>query len=81
MSPKDGKKTVRCRMTFPKKVVGQPVMHRLWSDYNVVSNTIRGRITVKGAWLEVDLIGTPKNLESALAYLAGQGVEIERGEK
>jgi hypothetical protein len=77
MSAREAKKTLRCRMTFPKKVVGQPVMHKLWTDYKVVSNTIRGRITEKGAWLEVDLIGAPKALESALAYLATEGVSVE----
>ena len=81
MSAKEAKKTLRCRMTFPKKVVGQPVMHKLWTDFKVVSNTIRGRITEKGAWLEVDLIGPPKAVEQALAYLKGQGVDVEPGAK
>jgi hypothetical protein len=81
MSAKEGKKTLRCRMTFPKKVVGQPVMHKLWTDFKVVSNTIRGRITEKGAWLEVDLIGSPKAIDGALAYLGAEGVEVERGAK
>lgn len=79
MSPRDGKKTIRCKMTFPKKIVGEPVMHRLWTEFKVVSNTIRGRITEKGAWLEVELNGAPKSLDRALAYLAEQGVEVQKG--
>lgn len=78
MSPRDGKKTVRCKMTFPRKVVGDPIMHRLWTEFNVVSNTVRGRITEKGAWLEVELIGAPKAIEKALAYLSEQGVAVEK---
>ncbi len=77
MSAKEAKKTVRCKMTFPQKVVGQPVMHKLWSDFKVVSNTMRGRITEKGAWLEVELVGAPKNLDAALKFLADQGVSIQ----
>jgi ABC-type methionine transport system ATPase subunit len=77
MSGKEAKKTVRCKMTFPQKVVGQPVMHKLWSDFKVVSNTMRGRITEKGAWLEVELVGAPKNLDAALKFLADQGVSIQ----
>ena len=78
MSPRDGKKTVRCKMTFPRKVVGDPIMHRLWTEFKVVSNTVRGRITEKGAWLEVELIGPPKAIEKALAYLSDQGVEVQK---
>lgn len=77
MAAKEAKKTVRCKMTFPQKVVGQPVMHKLWSDFKVVSNTMRGRITEKGAWLEVELVGAPKNLDAALKFLADQGVSIQ----
>ena len=77
MAAKEAKKTVRCKMTFPQKVVGQPVMHKLWSDFKVVSNTMRGRITEKGAWLEVELVGSPKNIDAALKFLADQGVSLQ----
>lgn len=73
---KEAKKTIRCKMNFPQKIVGQPVMHKLWHDFMVVSNTMRGRITEKGAFLEVELTGTPKNLEKALKFLAEQGVDV-----
>lgn len=78
MSPRDAGKKIRCRMTFPRKIVGDPIMHRLWTEFKVVSNTIRGRITEKGAWLEVELVGAPKALEKALAYLADQGVTVQQ---
>lgn len=77
MAAKEAKKTVRCKMTFPQKVVGQPLMHKLWSDFKVVSNTMRGRITEKGAWLEVELVGAPKSIDAALKFLADQGVTIQ----
>jgi hypothetical protein len=77
MTAKEAKKTIRCKMTFPQKVVGQPVMHKLWSDFKVVSNTMRGRITEKGAWLEVELVGSPKGLDAALKFLGEQGVTLQ----
>ncbi len=77
MSAKEAKKTLRCKMTFPQKVVGQPIMHRLWTEFKVVSNTMRGRITEKGAWLEVELVGPAKSLDAALKYLGGEGVSIQ----
>ena len=81
MVSKNVRKTLRCKMSFPKKAVGQPVMHHLWTEFKVVSNTVRGRITEKGAWLEVDLVGSPKNLDDALRYLAqlGATVQLENG--
>jgi hypothetical protein len=77
MTAKEAKKTIRCKMTFPQKVVGQPVMHKLWSDFKVVSNTMRGRITEKGAWLEVELVGSPKSLDAALKFLGEHGVTLQ----
>ena len=77
MSPRDSKR-IRCKMTFPRKIVGDPILHRLWTEFKVVSNTVRGRITEKGAWLEVELLGPPKGIEKALAYLEQQGVTVQQ---
>ena len=37
---------------------------------------IRGRITDKGAWLDVELQGPRKSVEKALAFLAERGVAV-----
>ena len=76
MAAKDGKKSPRFKMTFPAKIVGEPIMTKLSNDFGVSYNMMRGRITDKGAWLEVELIGAAKNIERALRFLEERGVAV-----
>jgi ABC-type methionine transport system ATPase subunit len=76
MAGKDSKKSEKFKMTFPAKIVGEPIMTKLSHDFGVSYNMIRGRITDKGAWLDVELLGLKKNIERALAFLAERGVTI-----
>ena len=77
MAAKDSSRSVRYKMTFPAKIVGEPIMTRLSNDFGVSYNMMRGRITDKGAWLEVELIGGPKDIEKALKFLKERGVAVQ----
>ena len=76
MAAKESKKSERFKMTFPAKIVGEPIMTKLSNDFGVSYNMMRGRITDKGAWLEVELIGAAKNVERALKFLEERGVTV-----
>ena len=78
MAAKEASKSGRYKLTFPEKVLGDPIIHRVSHDFNVAPNIMRGRISEKNAWLEVELAGTAKNLEKALKYLAAQGISIQK---
>jgi ABC-type methionine transport system ATPase subunit len=78
MAAREVKKTIRFKMTFPQEVVGMPIMHTLSHDLDVTPNIMRGRVTGKGAWLEVELTGPPKNLEKALKFLEEKGITIQK---
>ena len=76
MTPKETEKSERFRMTFPAKIVGEPIMTKLSHDFGVSYNMIRGRITDKGAWLDVELLGAKKNIVRALQFLGERGVTV-----
>ena len=76
MTPKESRKSEKFKMTFPAKIVGEPIMTKLSHDFGVSYNMIRGRITDKGAWLDVELIGAKKNIDRALEFLKERGVTI-----
>lgn len=78
MTPRDAKKTFRFKMTFPQKIVGEPIMTKLSNEFSVAYNMMRGRISEKGAWLEVELAGAEKNVEKALKYLGERGVTVQK---
>ena len=77
MAANEAQKSIRFKMTFPAKTLGEPVIHQLSHDHDVVSNIIRGRLTEKSAWPEVDLVGSRKNIDRALAYLSERGIEVQ----
>ncbi len=77
MTARKASKALRFKMEFPKKMLGEPVIHRLSRHHDVVPNITRGKITEKNAWLEVELQGSRKSIDRALQYLGKQGVTIQ----
>ncbi|MHC4605389.1 MAG: NIL domain-containing protein [Planctomycetota bacterium] len=73
----ESQKATRFKMTFPEKVLGEPIMHKLSHDLDVVPNILRGRITESSAWLEVELVGSQSSIEEAIEFLGGLGVTVE----
>ncbi len=69
--------TAKMKLTFPKKVIGSPLIHRISRELDVIPNILRGRITDKNAWLEIEFQGAPKTLEKVRQFLLDQGVTIE----
>ena len=78
MAAREAQRTVRFKMTFPEKILGEPIIHRLSRDLDVIPNIMRGRITEKSAWLEVELVGPPKSIDKALKFLAERGVTVQK---
>jgi ABC-type methionine transport system ATPase subunit len=74
---KAGERTLRYKMIFPAKIVGEPIMTNLSRDFGISFNMVRGRITEKGAWLTLDITGSPKNIERALLSLREREVKVE----
>ena len=77
MAAKETKRSRVYKMSFPQKLVSEPIMHHVARTYKVIPNIIRGRITEKGAALDVKLTGTARSLADALAYLTEQGVSVQ----
>jgi hypothetical protein len=73
---KDARRSLKLKLTFPEKILGDPIIHTLSHDFDVVPNILRGRITGKNAWLEVEIIGTDKNLERTRKFLTDRGVSF-----
>jgi ABC-type methionine transport system ATPase subunit len=68
----------RFRISGPKKLRSEPIIHRLSRDCGVVPHILRGRITPKDAWLEVELTGPRKSVEKALKFLGARGVSVRK---
>jgi ABC-type methionine transport system ATPase subunit len=69
--------SLRFTMAFPSKVIGDPLIHTLSAEFKVVPNILRGRITDKGARLEVEITGAASRIQDAVKYLESRGVAIK----
>ena len=74
----DSENTARYKLTFPEQRLGDPIIHKLSHDFSVVPTILRGRITEKDAWLEVELVGAGDQIDGAIRYLNELGVSIQR---
>jgi hypothetical protein len=64
-------------MTFPQKVLGEPLIYTLGRDFNVVPNIQGATITDEIGMMALILDGEPEEIARAIAFLRGKDVRIE----
>src|SRR5947209_6923894 len=70
--------TIRVRLTFPVRIVRQPIVYRLISEFRVVPNIRRANIDFNtGGYLFLELSGTREDLDHAIAWLQSVGIGID----
>lgn len=69
--------TKRIKLTFPEKLVTQPILFTVAKDYDVVPNIRRAKVSATLGEIVLELSGEEGNLESAVAKLEELGVEVE----
>jgi len=70
--------TIRVRLTFPVRIVRDPIVYRLISEFQVVPNIRRANIDVNsGGYLFLELTGARENLDHAIAWLQSVGIGLD----
>ena len=77
MAARKPRKILRVRVTVPRDLVAKPLFHTLSDRFKLVHNTLQGRISAKGAWLDVELSGSARNIDRALEHLEKLGVTVD----
>src|SRR3989304_8616414 len=65
-------------LTFPAHLVSQPVIHRLGTEFGLVTNIRRANIEERGGWIIVEVQGDDERVAEAIAWLAEQGLQVDR---
>jgi ABC-type methionine transport system ATPase subunit len=63
-------------MTFTQKLVREPILHNIVSNYGVMFNIMKAQVSDEQGYLELSLEGDPEAVEKVVEYLAGLGVTI-----
>jgi len=68
----------RVVLTFPYKLIDQPITSYLVKNYDVIVNILRARINPKEEGrLMIEVSGKEENLDKGIEYLKELGVKIE----
>jgi ABC-type methionine transport system ATPase subunit len=71
--------TARLHLTFPQHLMSQPIVHTLGADFDLLVNIRRANLEEeRGGWIIVEVTGEDDRVASAIAWLAEQGLQVDR---
>ena len=66
------------RITFPSTLLDSPIINQLIRAYeDLTVNILRAQVDEEKGWLEVQLIGNPGMIESAIDWLHEKGIDVQ----
>ena len=69
---------LRVKLTFPEKLIKEPVIYNLGKKFDIVTNIRRANVEQKIGWVVLEMDAPAENLQQGLNYLEELGVEVER---
>jgi ABC-type methionine transport system ATPase subunit len=66
----------RVHLTFPENLVQEPIIYRLATDFDIVTNIRRANVEETIGWVILELDGEDDALARGLDYLTGLGVTV-----
>jgi hypothetical protein len=70
--------TTRLHLTFPEHLISEPVIHRVGREFDLVTNIRRANIEDGGGWVILEVQGADDRIDAAIAWLAEQGLQVDR---
>lgn len=67
----------RVRLTYPPRLLNQPLVHGLISQFSLLINILEARVGDEGGWLVIALRGEEVQVREGLAWVKAQGVQVE----
>jgi len=64
------------KLTFPQKLVKEPVTFRMAKQFNIVPNIRRARVSDTAGEMILELEGAEQDLAQGIRYLQEQGVQV-----
>lgn len=76
--PESAVATARLHLTFPGHLASEPILHRLATEFGLVTNVRRANIDERGGWVIVEVDGDDERIAAAVAWLAEQDLGVDR---
>ena len=73
-----GVPSARLHLTFPERLVEEPVIYTIGKRFDLVTNLRRANINERLAWAIIEVEGTTEAIAEAVAWLTEQGIQVDR---
>ena len=70
--------SARLHLTFPGHLASEPILHRLATEFGLVTNIRRANIEERGGWVIVEVDGDDERIADAVVWLAERGLGVDR---
>lgn len=70
--------TARLHLTFPERLVEEPVIYTLGKRFGLVTNIKKANINDQLAWVIIEVEGSTEAIADAVAWLTEQGIQVDR---
>jgi len=70
-------KAVRVRLTFPERLIKEPMIGRMVRSFDVMPNIRRANVEEHVGWIICEIEGSPDAVDAALSWLGEQGVQVD----
>jgi ABC-type methionine transport system ATPase subunit len=67
----------KVRLTYPSKLLDQPVLYRLIVEFGVMVNVLEANVNSREGWFVVELEGPAAAVLQGLDWMSAQGIEVE----
>ncbi len=68
----------RVKLTFPEELIKEPLLGRLVREFDVLPNIRRANVEDTVGWIVCEFAGEHEAVESAIAWLQAEGVQVDR---
>ena len=68
----------KLHLTFPEHLMSVPVIHRLGSEFRLVTNIHRANLGETGGWIILEVEGDDERIAEAIEWLVDQGLQVDR---
>jgi len=76
--PESAVGTARLHLTFPGLLASEPILHKLATEFGLVTNIRRANIEERGGWVIVEVDGDDERIADAVVWLAERGLGVDR---
>ncbi|HEY7650761.1 MAG TPA: NIL domain-containing protein [Methylomirabilota bacterium] len=68
---------MRARLTFPTRLIQEPILYRLVKDFDILINIRRADVKAEHGWVMLEMEAQDATLERGVKWLKDQGVQVD----